>query len=82
MIMANSTNQEATPMDARICTYCHKKLRKICENRTNGTTRHHDWATRKMHKKCWKEELKDLRLADYIRENNLTPGPWMDRISG
>ncbi len=36
------------------CNYCYKKLVPIGYNRTNGA-KHGDWASRKYHKKCWKE---------------------------
>ncbi len=36
------------------CTYCCKKLVPIGHDRSNGRD-HHDWAGRKMHKKCFIE---------------------------
>ena len=36
------------------CEYCGKALVTIGSDRKNGKP-HADWATRKYHKKCWKE---------------------------
>ena len=38
------------------CAKCGKALKPIGTARVNGKQTHPDWATRKYHKKCWKEE--------------------------
>lgn len=40
-------------MEKQKCTYCGKALRAIGDQRKNGKN-HSDWATRKLHKKCFK----------------------------
>lgn len=38
------------------CQYCDKPLVSIGTARENGKRTHSDWDTRKLHKKCWKEQ--------------------------
>jgi len=40
------------------CVKCGKALKPIGTARNKGKQTHGDWASRKYHKKCWKEEKK------------------------
>ena len=46
------------------CVKCGKALTAIGTARTNGKKTHADWATRKYHKKCFKEEMKCSYTVD------------------
>jgi hypothetical protein len=59
------------------CAKCGKALKPIGTARVNGKQTHPDWATRKYHKRCWKEEMSysymvnKCKSIDTFRDNLL-----------
>ncbi len=57
-----------------LCKYCNKPIQPIGFARKNGRP-HEDWATRKLHKKCWK-----LQLDIAAQKLNHDPDPDSDDL--
>ena len=47
------------------CERCGVTLRRIGTARVGGKKTHGGWATRTLHKKCWKEEEHERRTLEY-----------------
>ena len=55
----NTNQQPLVP-----CERCGVTLRRIGAAREGGKKTHGDWATRDLHKKCWKEERDEQSTLD------------------
>ena len=49
------------------CARCGKTLRVIGTAREGGRQTHGDWATRTLHKKCWKADRDEEAAAEHIK---------------
>ena len=55
----------------RLCHHCGERLVPVGSNRANGAA-HRDWASRTLHKKCWREIL--LRHTEEEMSGDETDG--------
>lgn len=60
------------------CDRCAKRLVPVGTSRKNGVQHHDDWNTRRLHKKCWLEQLEELaelfaqiRFALLVRDKQM-----------
>lgn len=62
------------------CIKCGKALKPIGTSRVNGKQTHGDWATRKYHKRCWKEERSYSYMVDKCKSIDTIRDDLLDKI--
>jgi len=62
------------------CVKCCKTLKPIGLARTNGKQTHGDWATRKYHKRCWKEVRGYSYMVDKCKSIDTIRDDLLDKI--